>query len=1210
MLVGWGAAPSVAQITINEARQQGTGSEVTVEGTVTRAYGDFVRLQDDSGPTGASAIVVRQTSGSFYDDVQGGTIAKGTQLRVSGTLSEFNGLLQINEQDLADYSVQGTGSVPAPQDVTLSTLAGSGEDYESELVRVTGLSFQSASGTFANQTSYTVVGGTGTFAFRVQTAAETALGGAPVPAGSFDYTGVVGEYQGEYQLIPVRESDLEASQSFSFTRLFSVVEEGDASVSVDVAAFNTGGSEVSVTAEVAGASTATPGTDVTGVQGSQTLTFSGTDPAPQTLTFTPVADTEQEGVERLEVTLSSSDGAISSPRRFTLWIVDGPAAQAPIAEGDSGGVLLDTLRRRYGDPPTLGYDVARDSLYRSILNEQGTVETIYGGFEATADPDGDATGQLLGQDVNTEHLWPRSKGAEQEPALSNMYILAPAWSEANGYRCNYPFAEIDDATAERWIRNKTVQSAPPTTERAAYTESVGNSCGNPSSDGRLEPRHSKKGDVARAVFYFVMAYPNRADLSFFETQRETLLQWHRQDPADSTELRRSLLKASYQGNKTNPFILDSTLAARAYGEGVPERTAISIQEARELGAGRTATVEGVVTRVGEDGPYLQDDTGGLYIFESQGTFGQALSSSIQKGTRLKVTGTLTYYQGLLELTDVPDGGFEVVAQDEPLPSPTTLTLGEIAANGEAHEAELVRVEGLTIDAGGDATFQAGGSAGNYTVDDGTGTLTLRIPGGSALEGEPIPEQVTFQGALGQFNGEGPDADTPDSGYQLLALETGDLIEELPTETTIDVTRSFGDPATGAGYRLVALPGQVDSTLASTLDGTNGIDWEAYWDTGAEQDYFAKFDGSDTFTFRPGRGFWLLSTGDWSVQATVSTVPVTNGTATIDLHEGWNIISNPLPTDVAWSDVEAANGGPLQALWRWDGSSFQQASTFASATSGRAFYFLNDQGLDQLALPTTQTSQPARRAEASEAERAVEVVAEGRDGQRARVQVAVHADAKDGRDAHDLVAPPSRFAPLALSVQAPFESASARQTHLARDVRAAGSEGHTYTLRLRADTTGPVTLRAASRLPTGQTHAVLLNPRTGERHNLRDGPMTVEAGAAPTRVRLLVGTADYVEAQAGARVPETLTVEPPAPNPARDQTTLRYALPDAQRVRVVVYDLLGRQVQTLVDRRQEAGWHQATWNVQDGSQDRLASGTYLIRWAAGGEQHVEKVVLVR
>ena len=63
-------------ITINEARNQGVGTEVTVDGTVTRAFGNFVRFQDESGPTGASGLVVRQTSGAFHDDIQDGTITQ------------------------------------------------------------------------------------------------------------------------------------------------------------------------------------------------------------------------------------------------------------------------------------------------------------------------------------------------------------------------------------------------------------------------------------------------------------------------------------------------------------------------------------------------------------------------------------------------------------------------------------------------------------------------------------------------------------------------------------------------------------------------------------------------------------------------------------------------------------------------------------------------------------------------------------------------------------------------------------------------------------------------------------------------------------------------------------------------------------------------------------------------------------------------------
>ncbi|MEF8816958.1 MAG: endonuclease [Salinibacter sp.] len=1229
LLVGaWPEALQAQDSTINEAREQSLGTEVTVTGTVTRAYGSYARIQDTSGPTGASAIVIRQTDGSnsseFQADIEDGTIQPGTTLEVTGATSAFNGLFQINNDDLTDYTVQGQGAPPSPQTVTLPELAQNGEDYESELLRVDGLRFVSASGTFENGTTYTVEDGDGqSLEFRVQDNSETAIGGAPIPGGVFAFEGVLGQFNGGgvgadepdegYQFIPVRESDLQPSLSFSFNRLFAQAEEGDGPVSVNVQVFNKEmDGDVSVTAEVSTGSTADTGIDVTGFDSPQTLTFSGADPGPQTLTLEPVDDTEQEGVERLEITLSSNDGGIASPERFTLWVLDGPAAQGPVVAGDSGDVLLDSLQQRYGDPPTIGYGPARDTLYRRVYNEQDTVEAIYSGFQVLVDPGGgDASDQALDQGVNTEHIWPRSKGAENEPALSNMHILAPARDAVNSARSNYAFGEIPDSDTDNWyFEDESRSSPPPQNVRRLWSEV--DSSPSDRASRRFEPRHGKKGDVARAAFYFAMAYPNRADLAFLEAQREALLEWHEEDPVDATELRRTLSQGSYQGNLPNPFVLDSTLAGRAYGAGVPERAAVPIQEARELGAGRTATVEGVVTRVSEDGPYLQDDTGGLYIFESQGVFGQALGSSIEKGTRLKVTGTLTYYNGLLELTDVPDDGFEIVAQDEPLPAPTTLTLGDISQNGENYESELVRVEEVSIDADGDETFQAGGSAGNYSIQDEAGTLTLRIPSGSELQGEPIPDRATFQGVLGQFNGAGPDADEPDEGYQLLGLGTGDLTAELPGETTVDLTRSFGDPSTGDSYRLVALPGQVNRSLASTLSGEAGIEWQAYWDDGSDQDFFVKFDGEEQFDFRPGRGFWVLSTSDWSVQATVPTVDVQNGNATIPVHDGWNIISNPLPRDVPWSAVDDAHDAPLQPLQDWDNGSFQPSSTFVSATDGEAFYFFNDQGLDQLKIPVSPTDAAPMTAPAeSQAKRAVELVAQREGEALARVQVGEHPAAADGKDRHDVVAPPSRFADVSFSVQAPFADAAKRRGRLAREARPTGASGQTYTLKLRADTTGPVTLRAASLPESPQAAVALLDPATGRPHDLRaDGPMTLTVGSDPSRVQLLVGRSSYVASETRERLPDALTVEAPAPNPFREQITLEYALPEAQDVTVAVFDLLGRRVRTLAEGRQEAGPHRVTWTGTDASQRALASGTYFLRVSTDKKQHVEKVVLVR
>jgi hypothetical protein len=71
------------------------------------------------------------------------------------------------------------------------------------------------------------------------------------------------------------------------------------------------------------------------------------------------------------------------------------------------------------------------------------------------------------------------------------------------------------------------------------------------------------------------------------------------------------------------------------------------------------------------------------------------------------------------------------------------------------------------------------------------------------------------------------------------------------------------------------------------------------------------------------------------------------------------------------------------------------------------------------------------------------------------------------------------------------------------------------------------------------------------------------------------------------------------------TELEYDVPEAAPVRIAVYDLLGRQVATLVDRTQTAGTHRVQF---DGS--GLASGVYLVRLVASGTVQTQRVSLVR
>jgi len=78
-----------------------------------------------------------------------------------------------------------------------------------------------------------------------------------------------------------------------------------------------------------------------------------------------------------------------------------------------------------------------------------------------------------------------------------------------------------------------------------------------------------------------------------------------------------------------------------------------------------------------------------------------------------------------------------------------------------------------------------------------------------------------------------------------------------------------------------------------------------------------------------------------------------------------------------------------------------------------------------------------------------------------------------------------------------------------------------------------------------------------------------------------------------------------PNPFNPTTTIPYALPEGVAVRLVVYDVLGRKVTTLVDGKQEAGRYEVVYDAS-----RLATGLYFYRLEAGAFTQVRKMLLLR
>ena len=84
-----------------------------------------------------------------------------------------------------------------------------------------------------------------------------------------------------------------------------------------------------------------------------------------------------------------------------------------------------------------------------------------------------------------------------------------------------------------------------------------------------------------------------------------------------------------------------------------------------------------------------------------------------------------------------------------------------------------------------------------------------------------------------------------------------------------------------------------------------------------------------------------------------------------------------------------------------------------------------------------------------------------------------------------------------------------------------------------------------------------------------------------------------------------------PNPFNPATTIRYALIGvrAERTRLVIYNTLGQQVRTLVDKPQPAGDYIVAWDGKSDAGQQVSAGIYVYRLSSGSFLQTRKMVLV-
>jgi len=180
--------------------------------------------------------------------------------------------------------------------------------------------------------------------------------------------------------------------------------------------------------------------------------------------------------------------------------------------------------------------------------------------------------------------------------------------------------------------------------------------------------------------------------------------------------------------------------------------------------GDTMTVTGVITSPNYVGTatsyYIQDHTAGMNLYKS----GTVMPFDL--GDSVLVTGTLDHYRGLTEIVPFTanNQNIRVLKKNAFVPAPEVVTVANFNNNGETYEGKLIRINGLSKRAGSPAWPATGSNANMLMSSTGTDTVIMRIDADTDIDGQTeVSYPVSVIGVATQFT---PSASVYFGGYQI------------------------------------------------------------------------------------------------------------------------------------------------------------------------------------------------------------------------------------------------------------------------------------------------------------------------------------------------------------------------------------------------------------------------------------------------------------
>lgn len=428
----------------------------------------------------------------------------------------------------------------------------------------------------------------------------------------------------------------------------------------------------------------------------------------------------------------------------------------------------------------------------------------------------------------------------------------------------------------------------------------------------------------------------------------------------------------------------------------------------------------------------------------------------------------------------------------------------------------------------------------------------------------------------------------------------------PSSIELDHLYRFNSARSSSDYRLMGLPGDSYIPAEEVFSGSAGKDWNIFFDNGQAENYLVAYDSTDIFTFQPGRAFWVISRNDVQISEKISSTELSpDTTIAFQIHDGWNLISNPIGLEIPWSAVQKKNN-VTDPIWSFNGN-YREETEFSPYTG---YYFYNRNGLEELVIPYAADAEIAEPEINSQQLLTLSLI------QYAEPQSSVEvgfSSLKSNQSGEKIdFAPPGDFQDYNLTLVS--NEHSTEYPYLSRIISEPSGKMQSYKLRVKAPDNASAVLIADGLNTLASYRVLLIDTQTSRKYDLHQTPeINFKSANEYKEFRLVLGTPEHVDGNIGQEGPREIVLYQNYPNPFNNQTVIEYRVPERmanQRVHLEIFNVLGQRVATLVNESQPAGLHQVHWNAESEGGGSLASGLYFYQLRVGDNVKTRRLTLLK